>query len=84
MQTEHLEITGMTCGGCTSKVARALKTLPGVGDVTVSLADGDATVQYDERQSTPDQLKSAVTNAGYGVNGAKSAHRHQSKGGCCD
>jgi copper chaperone CopZ len=25
MQTEHLVVTGMTCGGCTSKVSRALK-----------------------------------------------------------
>jgi copper chaperone len=44
MQTEHLMVTGMTCGGCTSKVSRALNALSGVEDVKVSLADGDATV----------------------------------------
>ena len=44
MQTEHLKVTGMTCGGCTSSVTKALKAIAGVGDVNVSLAAGEATV----------------------------------------
>ncbi len=78
MQTEHLMVTGMTCGGCTSKVSRALNALSGVDDVKVSLADGDATVRFNERLISVEQLKSAVTNAGYGVDGTV-----QSKSGCC-
>ena len=81
MQTEQIHVTGMTCGGCTSNVTRALKAIPGVGDVNVSLAAGEATVQYDERQTTPDKLKSAVQTAGYGV--AKTAQSRPAKGGCC-
>ena len=69
MQTEHLMVTGMTCGGCTSKVSRALNALSGVEDAKVSLADGDATVRFNERLTSLAQLKSAVTNAGYGVDG---------------
>ena len=83
MQTELLNVTGMTCGGCTSKVTRALKVINGVSDVKVSLSAGEATVQYDERLTSPDDLKSAVKGAGYGVDVAKAAHSHQSKGGCC-
>ena len=45
MQTELLKVSGMTCGGCTSNVTRALKMINGVGDVKVSLAAGEATVQ---------------------------------------
>ena len=82
MQTELLKITGMTCGGCISNVTNALKEVPGVADVSVSLAAGEATVQYDEGLTTPDQLKSAVKGAGYGVD-ASGAHSHSSKGGCC-
>jgi copper chaperone len=81
MQTELLKVSGMTCGGCTGNVTRALKAIAGVGDVNVSLSAGEATVQYDERVTSPDQLKSAVKGAGYGVNVADAAH--QSKGGCC-
>lgn len=83
MQTEHLKVTGMTCGGCISKVTNTLKTVSGVSDVKVSLSGGEATVQYDERLTSPDQLKAAVKGAGYGVDMTNAAHSHQSKGGCC-
>lgn len=83
MQTELLKVTGMTCGGCTSNVTHALKAVSGVGDVTVSLSAGEATVQYDERLTSPEQLKSAVKIAGYGVNTSNTAQKPQGKGGCC-
>ena len=83
MQTETLKVTGMTCGGCTSNVTHALKALNGVGDVNVSLSAGEATVQYDERLTSTDQLKSAVKGAGYGVDTTNTAQKPQGKGGCC-
>lgn len=61
----------MTCGGCVKNVAHALRTLAGVGDVKVSLADGEATVQYDEQVTSPARLASAVKEAGYEVNGTE-------------
>jgi copper chaperone len=83
MQTELLKVTGMTCGGCTSNVTQALKAINGVGDVKVSLSTGEATVQYDERLTSPDKLKSAVTGAGYGVDTTKTTQIPKGKGGCC-
>ena len=84
MQTELLNVTGMTCGGCTGSVTNALKAVAGVGDVKVSLATGEATVQYDERRTSPEQLKSAVTGAGYGVDATNNAQETKAKsGGCC-
>lgn len=83
MQTETLKVTGMTCGGCTSKVTHALKAVSGVTDVKVSLPDGEATVQYDERLSSPEQLKAAVKNAGYSVDATDAAQKPQGKGCCC-
>ncbi len=82
MQTELLKVTGMTCGGCTSNVTQALTAIPGVGEVKVSLSAGEATVRYDERMTSPDHLKSAVKDAGYGV-GVTKARSDQSKGSCC-
>ena len=81
MQTELLKVTGMTCGGCTKNVTHALRAIAGVGDVNVSLSAGEASVQYDERVTSPDQLKSAVKGAGYGVDVKDAAHA--AKGGCC-
>lgn len=83
MQTVNLPITGMTCGGCTSKVSRALEALAGVGNVDVALSSGQATVQYDENVTSVAQLKSAVTAAGFGVGADEGAQRSPSKGGCC-
>ena len=83
MQTEYMNVTGMTCGGCTSKVSRALKSVAGVGDVDVSLAAGATTVQYDEHVTSSEELKSAVRSAGYGVDVVLATKVKQSKGGCC-
>ena len=83
MQTELLKIMGMTCGGCTSSVSNALKAVSGVSNVQVSLSAGEATVQYDEQLTSPDQLKTAVTSAGYSVNATHATQKPQGKGGCC-
>ena len=32
MQTEQFKVTGMTCGGCTNNVTRALKGIHGVAE----------------------------------------------------
>ncbi|WP_247869808.1 heavy-metal-associated domain-containing protein [Herbaspirillum sp. ST 5-3] len=53
MQTETLKVTGMTCGGCASKVTNALKSVTGVSDVDLSLSEGLARVQFNEHQTSP-------------------------------
>ena len=83
MQTENMKVTGMTCGGCTSNVTHALEAVKGVGAVKVSLAEGQATVEYDERQTSTDQLNAAVKGAGYGVVTSNGAEKTEGKGGCC-
>lgn len=85
MRTEHINVNGMTCGSCTSTVTRALQAIPGVSEVNVSLTPGQATVKYDENVTSPRQLKSAVTAAGYGVGmpDATAAQPVKGKGGCC-
>lgn len=67
MQTEVLNVTGMTCGGCTRKVTHALETIGGVHEVVVYLDDGSATVQFEESRTSTAELKVAVEHAGYGV-----------------
>ena len=83
MQTEHLKVTGMTCGGCTSSVTNALNAVNGVADVAVSLSAGEAVVQYDERVTSAEKLKSAVKGAGYGVDAVDAKQKPKGKGCCC-
>ena len=44
MQVLSFDVSGMTCGGCTGSVQRALGKLEGVGHAEVSLRPGIATV----------------------------------------
>ncbi len=66
MRAEHLElpITGMTCASCANRIERKLNTLDGV-TATVNYATEKATVSYDAAAVAPEQLVSAVEDAGY-------------------
>ena len=83
MQTESLNVTGMTCEGCTAKVAKALKALNGVKEVVVSLSPAAAMVRFDEHLTSAAQLKSAVLKAGYGVGADSASSSPRTKTGCC-
>lgn len=74
MQTNVLKISGMTCGGCIGKVSHALEAIAGVGSVEISLRHGQATVQFDEQQTSPEHLRSAVQNSGYAADFAGAPH----------
>jgi copper chaperone CopZ len=82
MQTETMNVTGMTCGGCVSKVTKALTAVPGVGHVDVSLP-GKASVDFDEKLTSRERLQSAVEKAGYGVAAGQDATSSRTKGACC-
>lgn len=62
----ELEITGMTCASCATRVEKALAKVPGVTRASVNLATEKATVETN-REVAPDALVAAVTKAGYGA-----------------
>ncbi len=80
MQTEHLTVNGMSCGGCVTRVTEALKALPGVGDVEVALSTGNVDVSYNERLTRPAQMNSAIEKSGYSVGAATGGTPSK---GCC-
>ena len=65
MQTLKFDVSGMTCGGCTGSVQRALSKLDGVSHVEVSLRPGMATLVTDPARITPAQIESAIAGLGY-------------------
>jgi copper chaperone len=80
MRTEILNVTGMTCGGCTNAVASALKATKGVKEVAVDLQQRQATIQFDESMASADDLRLAVKRAGFGV---ADLAGHARRGSCC-
>ncbi len=67
MAEVQLPVTGMTCASCSSRVAKALRKVPGVLEADVNLASEQAHVQFDPAQVSPVALRQAVERAGYGV-----------------
>ena len=61
----NLRITGMTCNGCVKHVDAALRKVPGVTAVEVSLAEERAKVVHDPQASPVASLVEAVDEAGY-------------------
>ena len=65
MQTLKFDVHGMTCGGCTGSVQRALSKIDGVSHVDVSLQPGAATLEADPARVTPGQIVAAISSLGY-------------------
>lgn len=65
MQTLVFDVDGMTCGGCTGSVQRALSTLDGVSNVHVSLRPGSASMETDSSRVTSDQIVAVIGRLGY-------------------
>lgn len=82
MHTETINVTGMSCDGCVSKVTQALQAVPEVSHVHVALP-GTASVEFDEKLISREHLETAVKDAGYGVAVGNAATDQPSKGCCC-
>ena len=52
MQTLSFDVSGMTCGGCTGSVQRALSKTCGVSHAEVTLRPGLATIVVDASRVT--------------------------------
>ena len=65
MQTLSFDVNGMTCGGCSGSVQRALAKMDGVSQAAVTLSPGVATVVADLNRVTPAQIESAITQLGF-------------------
>jgi P-type Cu+ transporter len=61
----HLDIDGMTCASCATRVEKKLSRLEGVEGSSVNYATEEATVVYDPARVEVDDLLEAVSAAGY-------------------
>ena len=64
-----LNIGGMTCASCVAHVEEALKSVSGVVDAAVNLATEKATVEYVPGVAGLAELRQAVHDSGYRVEG---------------
>lgn len=61
----RLEISGMHCASCVSRVEKALAGVPGVRTARVNLVTEEATVEFPPGSTREDDLIAAVDRSGY-------------------
>ncbi len=66
-----IKIGGMHCAACVSTLEKAIGAVNGVARVTVNLNTEQATVMYNPKIATVDEVKQAITRAGYQYVGMK-------------
>lgn len=62
-----IDVEGMTCAACVTRLEKALSRVPGVRDVTVNLALERASLQVDTGATGFEALADAVNGAGFAV-----------------
>ncbi len=65
--TITMKIDGMTCEACAAGLEGALKQVSGVSSAGVSFKEKQATVSYDPKSVTSEQLAQVVTESGFSV-----------------
>ena len=88
-KTVSLNISGMSCEHCASKVEKALKHVNGVKEAKVNLKNNKATVTVASAAASTELLIKAVSDAGFDASEGTSApktemKKHSKSDGTCD
>ncbi len=65
MKEVKLNIEGMHCTGCSTRLEKVLNNVDGVEIAKVSLEEKKADIKYDETQVSEKELIEAVEDAGF-------------------
>ena len=65
MKDIKLKIEGMHCTGCSNRLEKVLNNVEGVEKATVSFAEKEATITYNESQTNIEKIKEAIQDAGF-------------------
>lgn len=68
MKEVKLNIEGMHCTGCSTRLEKVLNNVDGVEGAKVSLEEKKADIKYDETQISEKELIEAVEDAGFKAN----------------
>ncbi|MFT4312689.1 MAG: heavy metal translocating P-type ATPase [Candidatus Woesearchaeota archaeon] len=78
MKTINLTIKGMHCASCSAVIQNALDKQQAIEHSSVSIATNKATIQYDPKHITKEQIVSIIKKQGYDVaSGEKNEQKEQ-------
>lgn len=61
----NLKLRGMSCASCASSIEQAIISVPGVESCNVNFGAEQATIQYNPRQTSIEDIQDAIKEAGY-------------------
>ncbi|MEO4052822.1 heavy metal translocating P-type ATPase [Solibacillus sp. CAU 1738] len=67
LKEAHLQITGMTCAACATRIEKGLNKMDGVETANVNLALEKSSIQYDPSKLSETDLEKKIEALGYGV-----------------
>jgi copper chaperone len=67
MEKAVVKIEGMSCNHCVQSVTGALKELPSVENIAVSLEEKQASFDFDPDKVTLELVKEAIEDQGYDI-----------------
>lgn len=67
MRKELLDITGMSCSACSSRIEKVVSKMQGVDSISVNLLTNNAHVTYDEEQIDTAAIIARIEKLGFGA-----------------
>lgn len=65
MKEIKLNIEGMHCTGCSTRLEKILNNIDGVENAKVSLEEKKADVKFNEEKTSINEIKEAIEDAGF-------------------
>ncbi|WP_456279728.1 copper-exporting P-type ATPase CopA [Bacillus sp. K7] len=62
-----MQVAGMTCAACASRIEKGLKRMPGVTDANVNLATETSNITFDPAETGPAAIREKIEKLGYHV-----------------
>ena len=70
-KTIHIQVSGMSCGGCTNFVKNTIQNLEGIESTIVSLENAEATVVFNSKKIAAQQIIDALNETHFEVVGSR-------------
>ncbi len=67
LKEANMQITGMTCAACATRIEKGLKKMEGVEEANVNLALEKSVIKYDAEKVSPQDFEKKIQDLGYDV-----------------
>ena len=65
MSSQTIQVRGMSCDHCSQTIHRALKAMPGISKVSVSLEKGEVVIDFDDTQTNIQTISAKIVKIGF-------------------